>query len=566
MKQKLFIYQLLPRLIGNTVTTNKINGTIEENGTGKFNDITLRLLRRLKTSGYTHIWYTGIPAHASATDYTAYGLPAEYPSIIKGKAGSPYAIRDYYDVDPDLAVNIPHRMAEFEALIRRTHTAGLKAIIDSIPNHLARNYHSVSKPEGTKDFGEDDDPTHAFSPRNNYYYLPGQALELPLPPGETPTQPPYSEYPARATGNDCFTHKPTRHDWYETVKLNYGIDHLHGKQPNFDPIPDTWIKMRDILRYWADKGIDGFRCDMAEMVPLSFWRWALPPIKAQHPGLIFLAEIYTPAAYRDYLSGNTFDYLYDKVGLYDTLLDVSLRRRPSSDITFTLNSTGDIRHRMLSFMENHDEQRLASDHLLKAGHRGKAAMLVTTCTGTNPVMIYAGQELGERGMDAEGFSGRDGRTTIFDYWSVDTLRRWNNHGRWDSTQLTPEETDLQQFYRRLITLNHREPSLSGGLFYDLMPANYENREFDSTRLYAFLRSDKKDLMLIVANFDDTQRECTIHIPPHAYTFLEITDTGNGRLQPLLQEERPPIPFSPRTPFRITLEPFSGEIYKVTFEK
>lgn len=563
MNRKLFIYQLLPRLFGNTAVPDKINGSLEENGVGKFNAISDTVLRKIKANGYTHIWYIGVLAHASATDYTAYGIPGEYPEIIKGKAGSPYAVRDYYDVDPDLAVDIPDRMGEFEALIQRTHAAGLKVIMDHVPNHVARNYHSISKPEGVKDFGADDDNSLAFSPQNNFYYLPGQPLEIQLSPGKLAGFS-YREFPAKATGNDCFSSKPTQFDWYETVKLNYGVDYRNDRRTFFDPIPDTWIKMRDILLCWAEKNIDGFRCDMAEMTPLEFWKWAIPQIKAKFPRLLFLAEIYNPSVYRDFLSGNIFDYLYDKVGLYDMLRDVSCGYRPSSDITFTLNSLGDIRPRMVHFMENHDEQRLASDYFLKEGSKGKAAMIVSACINTNPVMIYAGQEFGERGMDEEGFSGKDGRTSIFDYWSVDTLRRWNNNGKWNKTRLSGKEKELSEFYRRLITLCNAKRALSCGLFYDLMPANYENGEFDSTRLYAFLRSHRKEHLLIVANFDHKIQECTVLIPQHAFTFLEMKHTGKGKLIPLLHKESKELPFSFDASPVISLHPYSGEIFKISF--
>lgn len=560
---KLFIYQLLPRLFGNNATDNKFNGTIEENGCGKFNDITDNVLQQIKECGYTHVWYIGILAHASATDYTDFGIPIEYPEIIKGNAGSPFAVRDYYDVDPDLAINIPRRMSEFEDLIHRTHKVGLKVIIDYVPNHVARNYQSVSKPEGIPDFGEKDDIHVDFSPQNNFYYLPGQALEIQLPPDRL-TGSTYKEYPAKATGNDCFTHRPTQYDWYDTVKLNYGVDYRNGRNSHFDPIPDTWMKMRDILLFWAEKEIDGFRCDMAEMVPLAFWQWVIPQVKNKFPGIIFLAEIYNPAAYRDFLGDNKFDYLYDKVGLYDVLRDVACGYRPASDITFALNNVGDIQHQMLNFLENHDEQRLASDYFLREGERGKAAMIVTCCVNTNPVMVYAGQEFGERGMDEEGFSGKNGRTTIFDYWSVDTLRRWNNHGKWNDQLLTGKERSLRDFYSRLIKLCNEEEALSKGLFYDLMAANYENPEFDSTRLFAFLRGFQKELLLVVVNFDRSVRECTVNIPAHAFAFFNKEDAAEGILSPLLHKENHKILFSFEYPFSIKLEPCTGEIYRISF--
>lgn len=562
MNQKILIYQLLPRLFGNSIATNIYNGSIKMNGSGKLNDITTTVLHKLKTDGYTHIWYIGVLAHASTSDYSDYGIPGTFPELCKGRAGSPYAIRDYYDVDPDLAVKVAGRMSEFEALIHRTHAAGLKVIIDNVPNHVARNYCSVNKPKGMRDFGENDDNTVAFSSQNNYYYIPGQPLEIEHAKMEADAFA-YREFPAKVTGNDCFTNKPGRFDWYETVKLNYGVDYLNGNQPYFNPIPDTWLKMRDIFLFWAEKKVDGFRCDMAEMVPLSFWRWVIPQVKEKYPGIIFLAEIYNPAVYRDFIAENTFDYLYDKVGLYDMLRDVSLGHRPSSDITFTLNSVGDIQSNMLNFLENHDEQRIASDYFLKEGSKAKAAMIVTCCINTNPVMIYFGQELGERGMDEEGFSGKNGRTSIFDYWSMDTIRRWNNNGKWDDEHLSENERELKAFYKKLLTLCNSEPALANGLFYDLMSANYENREFDATRLFAFLRSDKNDILLIVTNFDNKVHECTVHIPEHAFAFLEIPKK-RGKMTPLLNTAGAEIPFSFDSFPRISLDSFSGEIYKISF--
>lgn len=562
-KNKIIIYQLLPRLFGNHATGNKHNGTIEENGCGKFNDITDIVLRKIKESGYTHIWYIGVLAHASTTDYTRFGIPAGYPEIIKGNAGSPYAVRDYYDVDPDLSTNVLQRFQEFEDMIQRTHKQGLKVIIDNVPNHVARNYHSVSKPKDIYDFGENDDSSAGFSPQNNFYYLPENKLEIQFSP-DMLAKCTYKEFPAKATGNDCFTHRPTQYDWYETVKLNYGVDYLNGKAEHFDPVPDTWIKMRDILLFWAEKEIDGFRCDMAEMVPLAFWKWAIPQIKTKYPGLIFLAEIYNPAAYRDFLSERTFDYLYDKVGLYDILREVTCGYRPSSDITFVLNSVGDIQHQMLNFLENHDEQRLASDYFLKDGALAKAAMIVTCCVNTNPVMVYAGQEFGERGMDDEGFSGRNGRTTIFDYWSVDTLRRWNNHGKWNDQLLTKKEVDLRDFYNRLIGLCNEERALSEGFFYDLMSANYENREFDSTRLYAFLRGTQQSLLLVVTNFDKEPQEFIINIPAQAFFFFHMTSPDKIIFTPLLHKNGTEHLNSLEYTLRIKIDACSGEIYRISF--
>ncbi len=311
--------------------------------------------------GFTHIWYTGVLEHASKTDYSAYGIQKDHPDVIKGNAGSPYAIRDYYDVSPDLANDVNSRMAEFEALIERTQKNGMKVIIDFVPNHVARQYHSDARPKKAEDFGIDDDTSVFFDPDNNFYYIPDQPLELQFEVQQGDDA--YKEFPAKATGNDCFNNKPGITDWYETVKLNYGVNYNNGHSTSFTPIPDTWLKMRDILLYWTAKGVDGFRCDMAEMVPVEFWNWVIPKVKSKKKSLIFIAEVYNPSQYQNYVHWGLFDYLYDKVDLYDTLRDVICGHKPASEITFCWQRIDGLQPKMLNFLENHDEQRIASDFL-----------------------------------------------------------------------------------------------------------------------------------------------------------------------------------------------------------
>ena len=409
---KTIIYQIFTRLYGNKNTTRKVGGTIDDNGCGKFNDFTPTVLKHIREMGVSHVWYTGVIRHATMTDYTAYGIPRQHPAVVKGRAGSPYAITDYYDVDPDLAVDVDKRMSEFDALIARTHKAGLKVIIDFVPNHVARQYQSICKPEGVHDLGQDDDPEQGFSPHNNFYYCPGQCFSpyLDLYHGE---KNPYMEYPAKATGNDCFNNAPGMNDWYETVKLNYGLDYYAGRVGHFDPIPDTWNKMVDILLFWASKGVDGFRCDMAEMVPAAFWQWATDIVRLRNPNVIFIGEVYNPAEYRNYIHAG-FDYLYDKVGMYDTLRAVMCGGQSTHAITSAWQQTDDIRQHMLYFLENHDEQRIASQQFAGDARKGVPALVVSALLQQNPLMIYFGQEYGERGMDAEGVSGQDGRSTMFD--------------------------------------------------------------------------------------------------------------------------------------------------------
>ena len=520
MTEKITIYQVLPRLYGNTTANNIPGGDIHENGCGKLGDFTPEVLKRIKDFGFTHIWYTGVLEHATQTDYTAYGIEKDHPAVVKGKAGSPYAIKDYYDICPDLATVPEKRMKEFEALVRRTHKAGLKMLIDFVPNHVARSYHSDAKPARVKDLGEGDDMAKGFSPQNNFYYLPGQMFSTENFEEDRAANVPYREYPAKVTGNNCFSPRPGRNDWYETVKLNYGVDFYAGGTAHFDPVPDTWDKMTAILLFWAKKGVAGFRCDMAEMVPAEFWAYALAKVKEKYPKLIFVAEVYNPAEYRRYLQSG-FDYLYDKVGLYDTLRAVVRGEASASCITRQWQCVDDIRTHMLYFLENHDEQRIASDFFAGSGEKARPALAVSAFMGTNPLMIYAGQELGERGMDAEGFSGRDGRTTIFDYWHVDTLYRLC-HG--DLLTCTPEQQALYAYYNNIVKLCNSEAALREGTFYDLQYANYvADNGYNADRQYAFLRAAGKEKMLIVANFADQDVHVGVRIPENAFAFMGLRE-------------------------------------------
>ena len=544
------IYQTLPRLFGAVSKENVRNGSIEQNGCGKMNDYTTKALKHIRGLGFNYIWYTGLIEHATKTDYSRYGIHPDNPAVVKGNAGSPYAIKDYYDIDPDLAVDVKNRMKEFEQLVARTHRAGLKMIIDFVPNHVARQYHSDAKPMGMTDLGEDDDHETAFSTQNNFYYLPGQRLDISdIADEETE----YDEFPAKVTGNDCFSARPSKNDWYETIKLNYGINpqtrqldqtiieqlssvapvegiraygHLEnevpvaGKKTMMFAYPDTWTKMLDILRFWATKGIDGFRCDMAEMVPVEFWEWAIPQIKSEHKGIIFIAEVYNPNEYRNYIHRGHFDYLYDKVGLYDTLRHV-IGGGSASLITQCWQSVDDIGTHMLNFLENHDEQRIASPFFAGDTRKAYPALLVSALMRTNPFMIYQGQALGIDGMEDAGFSGSDGRTTIFDYWSTDAFRRWRNDDRFDGIQLRDREHESIDYYTRVLHIAANERAITEGKTFDLMYANYDNQAMDTNRLFAFLRKAKSETILVVANFADTEMWADVRIPAHAVDYLQL---------------------------------------------
>lgn len=534
MDEKITIYQVLPRLQTNALHKNVVNGTIQENGCGKLGDFTLAFLKRIKSIGYSHIWYTGLIEHATQTDYSQYDIKANNACIVKGKAGSPYAIRDYYDIDPDLSNDIPHRMNEFEALVNRTHKAGLKMIIDFVPNHVSREYKSDAKPSNVSDLGEHDDTSKSFDANNNFYYITGKGLKLDFNP--TSDSPTYIEYPARATGNDQFSNTPNQYDWYETVKLNYGIDYIHDKATHFHPIPNTWKKMLQILLFWTAKGIDGFRCDMAEMVPCEFWNWCIPQVKAEHPNMIFIAEVYNPSLYRQYIEFGHFDYLYDKVGLYDTLRKICTGHASAYSITSCWQQLQDLQPYMLNFLENHDEQRIASDFFCNDPRKALPALMISSCMNTNPFMVYAGQELGEKGMDAEGYSGIDGRTSIFDYWHVPSLYKIYKGER----NMNAQERALYKYYKKIISIIKQESCIYNGKFFDLMYVNNLGNGFDGDNLYAFLRNTGHEAILAVSNFSNEDKICNINIPSHAISYMQIregsyraTDLIHGTMQQIM---------------------------------
>jgi glycosidase len=528
---KMIVYQVMTRLFGNKTTLNKPYGTLAENGVGKFNDINGLALRSIKELGVTHVWYTGVIEHAVLTDYRRYGIALDDADVVKGRAGSPYAIKDYYDVNPDLAVNVPGRMKEFEQLVERTHTNGLKVLIDFVPNHVARAYKSDAKPTGTKDLGETDDRTVKFSANNNFYYLPGESFVVPKDfkpiPADTlypPADGKFNETPAKVTGNNQFTASPGVNEWFETVKLNYGVDIQNNNKVYFEPIPDTWIKMKDILVFWANKHVDGFRCDMAEMVPVEFWNWAIPQVKAVNPEIVFVAEIYNPGQYRNYIQTGKFDYLYDKVQLYDTLRGLINKKRSAKDIDVIQRSLDGINANMLHFLENHDEQRIASPDFAGSAWKIVPAMVVSATIDQGPVMIYFGQEVGEPGAGAEGFGGKDGRTTIFDYWGVPEHQKWMNGGAFDGALLSDQQKSLRQFYGTLLALAQTNPAIVSGAYADLTV---------NDDVHAFVRYEGSERLLVVSNFDSKVKPVKLIIPPNVATSLGVKASASYTLRDLL---------------------------------
>lgn len=564
---KTIIYQLLPRLFGNKKNNNQPYGTASENGVGKFHDINATALKAIREMGVTHVWYTGVIEHATLTDYSSYGIPLDDADVVKGRAGSPYAIKDYYDVAPDLAARVVGRMKEFEQLVSRTHAEGLKVIIDFVPNHVARRYKSDAKPEGVKDLGESDDTTVVFSPKNNFYYLPNQSFQVPrgyesLGRGTTfPTKDQnFSESPAKATGNDVFDARPSVNDWFETVKLNYGVDIQNSRKKYFDPVPDTWEKMKDILLFWTGKNVDGFRCDMAEMVPVEFWNWVIPQIKAVNPNIIFIAEIYNPGEYRNYISNGKFDFLYDKVQLYDTLRLLVNGQRSTADIHQIQQSLSGINDKMLHFMENHDEQRIASRFFAGDMWKGVPAMVVSATIDRGPAMIYFGQEVGEPGLGAEGFQTDDGRTTIFDYWGVPEHQKWMSGGTFKGDSLSMEQKQLRQVYSDLLNLAGKNPAITQGAYLDLTASNIAARNFND-RVHAFLRFAGEERLLILTSYNAKDQLVKVQIPRDAIEAMGLSPDGVYIARDLLWREVE-VGFNKDFLFELNCKPYSSYIFKI----
>ncbi|MFD2916540.1 alpha-amylase family glycosyl hydrolase [Psychroserpens luteus] len=527
LKKKEVVYQVFTRLFGNTNTNNKPWGTLEENGVGKFSDFNDKALKKIKDLGVTHIWYTGVPHHDVITDYTKYGISNDDPDIVKGRAGSPYAVKDYYNVNPDLADNVENRLAEFEALIERSHKAGLKVIIDIVPNHVARNYQSLSNPEGASDFGAEDNTTVVYDVNNNFYYNPGEAFKVPewkhgyqpLGGEKNPlADSKFEEVPAKWTGNGSRASQPDVNDWYETVKVNYGVS-PEGRK-DFDELPDgydeqhytkhfdfwqdkkipsSWKKFKDIALYWTAKGVDGFRYDMAEMVPVEFWSYMNSHIKMKNPNAFLLAEVYNPSLYREYIKKGKMDYLYDKVQLYDTIKHVMQGHGKTDNIPPILEDLSDIEHHMLHFLENHDEQRIASPDFAGSAKKGKPAMVVSTTATTAPTMVYFGQEFGEPGAEDLGF-GDPTRTSIFDYGSVPSMVRWVNDKKFDGGQSTSEEKELRDFYKRLLNFTINSSALASN-YKDIHAYNQQNTEWYNDKVLSFVRWSDDEQLIIVSNFN-----------------------------------------------------------------
>lgn len=556
MKNKIIIYQVLPRIFGNTNNSCIPNSSFKINGCGKLNDFTSELLNDIKHLGCSHIWFTGIIRQATQTSFEEVGLKANHPHVVKGIAGSPYSITDYYDVSPELSVNVTNRLEEFKDLVKRVHSCGLKVLIDFVPNHLSREYKSIEKPQGISDFGQNDKKDYSFHPMNNFYYLPGQDFKSPLAYSSQESElglTPYSEIPAKITGNDCITATPGINDWFETVKLNYGVDLFNSNSKNFYPIPDTWLKMKEVLYYWLEMGVDGFRCDMAGMVPEEFWKWVIEEVKKKFSDSLFIGELYEKERYSTFIDFCKFDFLYDKVGLYDTLKSVVRNEKSASEISFCWQSLTGIEDKMLNFLENHDEVRVASAFFAGNPLRATPALAVSLLLNNAPFMIYFGQELGEEGMDSEGYSGKDGRTTIFDYWSIKSVREWLQGNK---------NNEVRELYGKLLYIANQEEAIYNGDRYDIQYANGLSEFYNPNNQYSFVRKCSSSLIIVAVNFGDRPAEISLNMPKEMFDYFKIANDSLLKSENLLTRKKATLSLSSKSKFTVKLEKHGVEIIKL----
>jgi len=586
---KVVVYQVFTRLFGNTHTTYKPWGTPEENGVGKMNDFTDKALQEIRALGVTHIWYTGIPHHATVTDYSSFGITPDDPDVVKGRAGSPYAVKDYYSVDPDLAVDPARRLEEFRSLVERSHRAGMKVIIDIVPNHVARRYESIAKPAGVAGFGENDDTTVEYARDNDFYYIPGKPFEVPEPQngyqplgGEAhPLADGYfGETPAKWTGNGSREPQPSHWDWYETVKINFGVRPDGSKDFDLLPegydqkpveahfaywqdkdVPASWVKFRDIALFWLDQGVDGFRFDMAEMVPVEFWSFMNSSIKHKNPEAFLLAEVYNPTLYRDYIHKGMMDYLYDKVELYDTLKHIIQGHGSTDHLAAVQAGLADIEHHMLHFLENHDEQRIASPGFAGDPRKALPAMVLSATISTSPTMIYFGQEVGEPGAEEPGF-GDPSRTSIFDYIGVPHHQRWMNGGAFDGGALLPEEAALREYYKKLLNFTLASPALLGE-YREIHTFNRERTPSYGDKLFSFVRWAEGEKLIIVCNFDATAGQSVELQLPQEITNAWGVKEGTLTMKDQLSEETVPLKVTGTgASLQLTLQPLQSLILRM----
>jgi glycosidase len=527
--KKLSVYQLFVRLFSADNNT--------KSGVGTFYKITNVVLDEITSFGFNAVWLMGVIDHANPD--------ADDVDIIKGSAGSPYAIRDYYAVSPYLGT-----LSDFENLVKRIHNKGMAVIIDLVPNHVARSYAISLEDKKELQFGNDD-YTETYCKNNGYFYL-SQPFEVPVNDESsylsTGGDDFFPEDPAKVTGNNITSPAPSINDWYETVKLNYGYEFQNGSKhypPHETGMPSTWKKMEDIIAYWINLGVDGFRTDMSHMVPPEFWQYAINKSRKIFPGTIFIAEAYPgdPAQVEGYSHQKLFDagfnYVYDDPA-YDWIVDLNRNiENPENpwwasgyDNMLTENSFSadyvDNGYQFIRYTENHDEVRSATDAFNHSGGDNlklakNAAAVLFALPGA--FLFYNGQEVGENAVGAEGFGGDDDRTTIFDFWQMPEMEKYYNNGLMNGASLADSQAALLAYYKKMISFTD-VPAFSAThsnvfkTYYPIFAPNFDDDHY----FIGFVRISGNSKYVILANMDKfTDRGVTFVLTGEVLTALEISN-------------------------------------------
>ncbi len=518
------------------VRTYLAKGAHEEN-TGKLSYLTIEVLKEIKELGVDYIWIAGILENANPKIVD--------PDVVKGDAGSFYAIYDNWDISSQVG-----NLDEFDALIERAHSIGLRVLIDFIPNHTARVHKTDVVCKEEIDFGKGENPNENFSLDNNFYYLGSNSTFVP-PKTSLPGVDGFFdmdifmpgiqfESPARVTGNNVLSALPQYHDWYETVKLNYGLNLFSDGKP-FIGASKTWKQMLDVAIYWLNKGVDGFRVDVTHGVAVEFWYYFINEVRKVQPNAFFVAEAFEedPIKSTGFSLEKLFDAGFDSVlngPMYWNLRRQALLSQNMNSSTYyhspgSRKSILDNGYSFTHYMGNHDEVRLASSFFAPSlesrvdrAWLGLAYSIYAALLPGN-FLIHGGDEFQEEASLPGVFGGYDGRTSIFDFVYQPQTRTWLYEERphW--------MINFREMYRRLFSLKKRIPfnikhSTSNPTFIDLMKIN--DSKNISKWVSAYVRFFNNERYLVVMNADPhNSHEVTIHFTSRRFTdSLEVLSALN----------------------------------------
>ena len=229
-----------------------------------------------------------------------------------------------------------------------------------------------------------------------------------------------NECPADWYMRDSLGNTVVNYDWYDIAELNY------GKR-------EVWDAMADQMRFWMEKGVDGFRCDMACEVPLEFWQETIAALREDYPGMYMLAEGEEPKLHS--LSGFNSSYAWE---LHHMLNAIARGEKNIPELLEYIQKDAE-RHPAdafrLMFTSNHDENSWAGTEFERMGDAAKLMAVLTFTLPSGQPLIYTGQEM--------GWNKR------FEFFEKDHIPAW-------------EKNEYFDFYKWLIDIRHNNPALAAG--------------------------------------------------------------------------------------------------------